>query len=58
MHALIIEQDAWIIAMIEDALWELGFVTIHCAQSVSDALAFARQHGAGPHHFGRESGRE
>jgi CheY-like chemotaxis protein len=42
MHALIIEQDAWIIAMIEDALWDLGFVTIHYAQSAEEAVAFAR----------------
>jgi CheY-like chemotaxis protein len=42
MHALIIEQDAWIITMIEDALWDLGVITIHYAQSAEEAVAFAR----------------
>ena len=42
VHALIIEQDAWTVLMIEDALVELGFTTFDVASSGEEALAMAR----------------
>jgi hypothetical protein len=33
MHALIIEQDAWIVLMIEDALRALGYTSFDVADS-------------------------
>lgn len=38
MHALIIEQDMWIIMMIEDALRELGYTSFAIASSAEAAL--------------------
>jgi DNA-binding response OmpR family regulator len=41
MHALIIEQDAWIIMMIEDALRDLGYTSFDVATSPALAVAAA-----------------
>jgi two-component system, response regulator PdtaR len=46
MHALIIEQDAWIIMMIEDALRDLGYTSF--ASASSPALAVAEAHSCLP----------
>ncbi len=43
MHALIIEQDAWIIFMIEDVLRELGYTSFAIASSREAAIAAARR---------------
>ena len=43
MHALIIEQDAWVILMIEDALMEVGYTSFHVAGTASEALEMAGQ---------------
>jgi CheY-like chemotaxis protein len=42
MHALIIEQDTWIVLMIEDVLRELGFTSFAFASSREEAVAAAR----------------
>ena len=34
MHSLIIEQDIWVIVMIEDVLRELGYTSFDSAASV------------------------
>lgn len=39
MHALILEQDAFTVIMIEDALREMGFTTIDVACSLEEAIA-------------------
>lgn len=39
MHALIIEQDAWVVLMIEDALTELGYTSFDIAATEAEALA-------------------
>lgn len=44
MHALIIEQDLWIIVMIEDVLRELGYVSFDSAASVEAAIQSAERH--------------
>jgi DNA-binding response OmpR family regulator len=44
MHALIIEQDTWIILMIEDVLRELGYTSFALACSCKGAVAAARDH--------------
>jgi CheY-like chemotaxis protein len=44
MHALIIEQDSWIILMIEDVLRDLGYNSFALASSREGALAAARDH--------------
>jgi CheY-like chemotaxis protein len=41
MHALIIEQDTWIIFMIEDVLRELGYTSFAVASSREAAIAAA-----------------
>jgi len=41
MHALIIEQEAWIALMIEDALTLAGYTSFDVAVSGEDALAMA-----------------
>lgn len=41
MHALIIEQDAWVVLMIEDALTELGYTSFDIAATDAEALAMA-----------------
>jgi CheY-like chemotaxis protein len=41
MHALIIEQDSWIILMIEDVLRELGYTSFTFASTPEAALAAA-----------------
>jgi CheY-like chemotaxis protein len=41
MHALIIEQDAWISLMIEDALRDVGYTSFDVAGSESEALDLA-----------------
>ena len=41
MHALIIEQDAWVALMIEDALADAGYALFDVAVSGEDALALA-----------------
>lgn len=41
MHALIIEQDTWIIMMIEDALRDLGYTSFAVASSPAVAVAAA-----------------
>ena len=41
MHALIIEQDYWIIVMIEDVLRELGYNSFDSAASVEGAILSA-----------------
>ena len=41
MHALIIEQDAWIVFMIEDVLRELGYTSFAVASSREAAVAAA-----------------
>ena len=41
MHALIIEQDMWIILMIEDVLRDLGFSSFALASSPAEAIAAA-----------------
>jgi DNA-binding response OmpR family regulator len=41
MHALIIEQDSWIIMMIEDALRDLGYTSFDFASSTAVAVAAA-----------------
>lgn len=41
MHALIIEQDMWIILMIEDVLRDLGYASFVSASSVEAAVAAA-----------------
>ena len=41
MHALILEQDSWIILMIEDVLRELGFTSFAHASSHQAAVAAA-----------------
>jgi two-component system, response regulator PdtaR len=43
VHALIIEQDAWITVMIEDSLRELGYSTFDIAASGEEARAFAEK---------------
>lgn len=44
MHALIIEQDMWVILMIEDVLRELGFTSFDSAASFDSAILAAREH--------------
>src|SRR5687767_11073440 len=44
MHALIIEQDAWIVFMIEDVLRELGYTSFSVALTREAALAAANEH--------------
>jgi CheY-like chemotaxis protein len=44
MHALIIEQDTWIIMMIEDALRDLGYTSFAVASSAAVAIAAADAH--------------
>ena len=41
MHALIIEQDLWIILMIEDVLRDLGYSSFASASSPREAVASA-----------------
>lgn len=41
MHALIIEQDMWVILMIEDVLRELGYTSFASAATVDAAVAAA-----------------
>src|SRR5688572_14435927 len=41
MHALIIEQDLWIVLMIEDVLTDLGYTSFSLASSPEAALAAA-----------------
>ncbi|MDB5668078.1 MAG: response regulator receiver protein [Alphaproteobacteria bacterium] len=41
MHALIIEQDAWVVLMIEDALAQVGYTSFHVASTDIEALALA-----------------
>ncbi|HEX8366426.1 MAG TPA: response regulator [Allosphingosinicella sp.] len=41
MHALIIEQDAWVVLMIEDALGDLGYTSFDVAGTDAEALAMA-----------------
>ena len=41
MHALIIEQDAWVVLMIEDALRDIGYASFDVAATRADALAMA-----------------
>ncbi|HEX8527083.1 response regulator [Allosphingosinicella sp.] len=41
MHALIIEQDAWVVLMIEDALRDVGYVSFDVAATEAEALATA-----------------
>jgi CheY-like chemotaxis protein len=41
MHALIIEQDLWIILMIEDILRDLGYTSFALASSPAEAVAAA-----------------
>ena len=41
MHALIIEQDAWVALMIEEALRDLGYETFDLAASGEDAIQMA-----------------
>lgn len=43
MHALIIEQDAWIVLMIEDALRELGYMSFAVATSFDEAVQAAEK---------------
>ncbi len=43
MHALIIEQDIWVIMMIEDVLRELGYTSFDTAASVDDAIDSAQR---------------
>jgi CheY-like chemotaxis protein len=42
MHALIIEQDAWVVLMIEDALMESGYTTFDVASTNAEALEMAK----------------
>lgn len=42
MHALIIEQDMWVIVMIEDVLRELGYTSFDFAASVEAAILSAQ----------------
>jgi DNA-binding response OmpR family regulator len=41
MHALIIEQDMWVVLMIEDVLREVGYSSFSLASSPEAALAAA-----------------
>jgi DNA-binding response OmpR family regulator len=41
MHALIIEQDTWIILMIEDVLREIGYSSFAVAGTAESAIAAA-----------------
>ena len=41
MHALIIEQDMWIVLMIEDVLRDLGYTSFAVASSPEAAIAAA-----------------
>lgn len=41
MHALILEQDAWVALMIEDILADLGYTSFDCAATGDEALALA-----------------
>ena len=41
MHALIIEQDAWVVLMIEDALAEAGYTSFDVAGTASEAIEMA-----------------
>jgi CheY-like chemotaxis protein len=41
MHALIIEQDAWVVLMIEDALMEVGYTSFDIAASNEEAIGMA-----------------
>ncbi|HEX8526104.1 response regulator [Allosphingosinicella sp.] len=43
MHALIIEQEAWVVLTIEDALRELGYTSFDVAVSGEQALGLARK---------------
>jgi CheY-like chemotaxis protein len=43
MHALIIEQDMWVILMIEDVLRDLGYTSIASASSVEAAVEAATE---------------
>jgi DNA-binding response OmpR family regulator len=43
MHALIIEQDVWVILMIEDVLRDLGYTSLSVAMSWHDAEASAHE---------------
>lgn len=43
MHALIIEQDTWIILMIEDALRDVGYTSFAFASSWQAAIAAANE---------------
>lgn len=44
MHALIIEQDVWVIMMIEDVLRELGYDSFDTAASLEGAVVAAKKH--------------
>jgi two-component system, response regulator PdtaR len=43
VHALIIEQDAWITEMIEDTLREIGYTSFQIAASGEEAKVFAEK---------------
>ena len=43
MHSLIIEQDIWVIVMIEDVLRELGYTSFDSAASVEAAIESAER---------------
>lgn len=43
MHALILEQDAWVALMIEGALADIGYTSFDFAASDEEALALARR---------------
>ena len=43
MHALIVERDAWIVLMIEDALRELGYTSFAFATSAEEAVEAAAE---------------
>jgi DNA-binding response OmpR family regulator len=42
MHALIIEQDAWVVFTIEDVLGECGYTSTDVATTYEDAIEQAR----------------
>jgi len=42
VHALIIEQDAWVALMIENVLLDLGYTSFDVAVSAEEALTLAR----------------
>jgi two-component system response regulator RegX3 len=43
VHALIIEQDAWVVLMIEDALADAGYTSFDVAGSGDDAVTLAER---------------